>query len=730
MNLTLSSRFSRTPLAIAVSLAVTSVPLAAQAETATTTATATSTASTTTSTATTHASSDRESTITVQGNRLYDMVSTEQNGGYSADAATVGTKTPAALRDIPQSVSVVTREAMDDQNFDTLDEMAKRTPGLRVLSNDDGRSSIYARGYEYDEYNIDGLPAPMASILGTVPNLSAFDRVEIMRGPSGLFNSTSEMGGIINLVRKRPTDTFQGHVTGRYGSWNQHYEEADLSGPIDKDGRIRGRMVISNNGSDGYVDENENKRQTFYGALDIDLDEATTLSLAYLRQHKDIVVNNGVPTDSDGNLLDVTRSTFAGADWNSFEMQSNDYIAELTHRFDNGGYGRIGARYSDRSANFNYAYGRSALADDGTFTAVGLGGDVDQKSLSLDASYSQPFEALGNVSEFVVGADYKRYETETFQAVSNLGDTTLDDINDITYVDVAESGTPRTDNRTTLEEYGLYSKLTFRPISSLALIAGGRVSAYKQRVTDHTDNSVSDRSGEGNFTPYAGLVYDLDSQHSLYASYSEVFKPQSDAVDANGDLLKPRKGTQYEVGVKGSYFDGDLNARISAFRLYDDNYAASVPNEGYSAAIGKRKIQGAEFEVTGSPTENLDLIAGYTYMDTDVESGDSEATFLLMPNNIFNVWAQYGFKGGAFDGFHVGGGVTALSDFSSSQGIEAPGYAVVDAMVGYDFSSNLKGQLNFNNILDKTYYTRVGSTGTFNMYGAPSNVVASLRYDF
>ncbi|MFC0337993.1 outer-membrane receptor for ferric coprogen and ferric-rhodotorulic acid [Kushneria avicenniae] len=690
----------------------------------------TATVTTTTATASTGDGS-RLDTITVEGNRLYDMLPSEQTGGYGVDAATVGTKTPAALRDIPQSISVVTREAIEDQKFNTLDELAKRTPGMRVLSNDAGRSSIYSRGYEYNEYNLDGLPAPMASILGTVPNLAAFDRIEIMRGPSGLFNSTSELGGIVNAVRKRPTDEFQGHVTGRYGSWDQNYVETDISGPINADGSVRGRLVVSNDDTNGFVDHNDNTNQTFYGALDVDLDEATTLSLAYLRQHRDLVTNNGLPTDTDGNLLDVTRSTFAGADWNSFEMQSNDYIAELTHQFEGGGYGRVAARYSDRSADFNYAFGRTGVSDDGTFTAVGLGGNVEQQSLSMDASYSQPFQTLGNVSEFVVGTDYKRYETDTFQALSNFGSQSFDTINDIAYVDIADNGAVRTNSRETLEEYGLYSKLTFRPVQDLALIAGGRLSNYSTHTRDYTDGSTGERSDDARFTPYAGLVYDLDRHHSLYASYSEVFNPQSE-VDSSGTLLKPREGTQYEVGVKGSYFGGDLNARVSAFRLYDENYAAGVAGESYSAPIGKRRIQGAEFELTGSITDQWDVIAGYTYLDTEVEKGDDEATFVLMPKNTVNLWTQYGFEGGALDGFHVGGGVTALSDFhtAGTPQVDAPGYVVVDALVGYDFTNNLKGQLNFNNILDKKYYERVGSVGTFNMYGAPSSVVASLRYDF
>src|SRR5699024_2416184 len=119
---------------------------------------------------------------------------------------------------------------------------AKKTPGLHVLTNDSGRSSIYARGYEYNEFNIDGLPAPMASINGTLPSLAAFDRVEVMRGPSGLLNSTSELGGIINLVLKRPTYELQGEVEGGYGSFNQQYLTGDISGPLTEDGRLRGRM--------------------------------------------------------------------------------------------------------------------------------------------------------------------------------------------------------------------------------------------------------------------------------------------------------------------------------------------------------------------------------------------------------------------------------------------------------------------------------------------------------
>ncbi len=684
----------------------------------------------------------RLDTVTVEGNRLYEMLPSEVTEGYSVDSATVGTKTPAALRDIPQSVSVVTRDAIDDQNFTTLDELGRRTTGVRVLSNDNGRSSIFARGYEYDEASIDGLPAPMTSINGSVPSLAAFDRVEIMRGPSGLFNSTSEMGGIVNLVRKRPTDEFQGSLGAGAGTQGQRNVQTDLSGPLDDAGKVRGRLVLDRTDHPEIADHTDNEQYDIYAALDVDLSADTTLGLAFLRNHKDIVVNNGQPVDADGNLTYKRRSAFYGADWNDFNSQSNDVLVDLTHSFDSGGYGRIGMRYSDRNADYNYAFGGSALDDDNTMNVAGIGSDVSQEAFSFDASYSQPFSAFGNVSEFVVGSDYKRYDTD-IESSRTRGLTTSrvtrNELNKLAYTDILAQGRQGAGgfryghDDTRQQETGVYSKLTLRPVEPLALIAGGRVSHYETRNKDRAGDQSQRRSGT-EFTPYAGAVYDLDFNHSLYASYSQVFKPQT-ALDADNDIIKPREGEQYEVGIKGSYFGGDLNTRLSAFRLYDENRAASPadPKACYSVAVGKMRIQGGEVEVAGDLTPQWGVSAGYTYMDTEVKeasTGRDDGIFMLMPHNMVNLWTQYDVAGGTLDGLTLGGGVTAMSGFASSQGVEAPGYAVVDAMLGYDFTPAFSGQLNFNNILDRHYYNRVGGQNTFNMPGAPSNVMASVNYDF
>ena len=670
--------------------------------------------------------------ITVEGNRLYDMPSSEQSGGYTVPAATVGTKTPAELRDIPQSISVYTSDYIRDRQFVNLDDLAKYSTGLRTLSNDSGRSSIYARGYEYDEFNIDGLPAPMASINGTLPSLSPFDRVEVMRGPSGLFNSTSEMGGIVNMVRKRPTREFQGSLTGRYGSWDTHYLEADLSGPLDEQGRVRGRTVISRADTNGEVDYNANTSESFYGALDIDLSDATVMSFGLIHQTKDILPHNGYPAAIDGSLEDFSRSTYLGADWGDFDSRGTDVVAELTHRFDNGGYGRVAVRGSRRATDYLYAF-TARNVNSGATSLAYTARDLEQDTLAVDANYSQPFELLGQVSEFVIGSDFKRYETEYADARGNLGaiDVASYQPGDTSKPNVTFGTPTETDER----EAGLYAKLTFRPIQRLALIGGARVSSFE----GENSSATQDVRESGYVTPYGGLVFDLDDQHSLYASYSQVFKPQSEA-GADGRIIDPREGEQYEVGIKGSYFGGDLNARITAFQLTDENRAAGAiddsgaPISGVYEATGKTRIRGGELEISGYLTPDWEVLAGYTYMKTENLAGDDNALFALMPQHQTSLWTKYTLPGGALRGLGIGGGVTAMSDYyierAGSPRLSAPGYAVVDAKLSYPITDKLTGTFDVNNLLDRKYVSRVGSVGTFNFYGPSRSFTVGARYEF
>lgn len=668
-------------------------------------------------------------TLTVEGNALYDASSSEELTGYNVEAATVGTKTPAALKDIPQSITVLTNDYIEDRGFVYLDDISKKTPGLTTLSNDSGRSSIFARGYEYDDVLIDGLSAPISSRSGTLPSLSAFDSIEIMRGPAGLFSSTSELGGILNLKRKRATEDSQTSISAGAGSWGRYNSEVDTSGPLNEDGSVRGRLVYSNNDASSQKDGNDNTNESVYATLDIDLDEDTELSLGIMSQSKSITPNNGVPTYEDGTLLDIDRSTFFGADWNEFNNESTDLFADLTRQFDNGGRGRIAARYSERSSDYNYAYTGGAVdSNNEVDTFSSFAGQFKETAFAFDASYSQPFETMGNVSEFVVGTDFKREESSTTTDSYDYIGTETYSIYDFDSSSLTKSLFDYTGSSTSTsaeDEQAVYGKITFRPIADLALITGARVSNYS--IESGTD------SGSGShFTPYGGFVYDLTESQALYGSYSEVFKPQTTS-DENGDFIDPREGEQFELGVKGSYANGLLNSRFTVFQLTDKNRSEQVDGESYYENTGEYRVRGFEAELAGQLGQ-WDALIGYSYLDTEVLEGSGSRTFALMPEHSVNAWAKYNFgesSNNVLNELTIGAGLTAVGSFETSTGsVKAPGYTVVDASISKQLNDNLKVSLNINNLLDENYYERVGGTGNFNFYGPARNFMANATYTF
>ncbi|MBW3869490.1 TonB-dependent siderophore receptor [Neisseria meningitidis] len=687
-------------------------------------------------------------TVHIKGQRSYNAIATEKNGDYSSFAATVGTKIPASLREIPQSVSIITNQQVKDRNVDTFDQLARKTPGLRVLSNDDGRSSVYARGYEYSEYNIDGLPAQMQSINGTLPNLFAFDRVEVMRGPSGLFDSSGEMGGIVNLVRKRPTKAFQGHAAAGFGTHKQYKAEADVSGSLNSDGSVRGRVMAQTVGASPRPAEKNNHHETFYAAADWDINPDTVLGAGYLYQQRHLAPYNGLPANADSKLPSLPQHAFVGADWNKFKMNSHDVFADLKHYFGNGGYGKVGMRYSDRDADSNYAFAGSKLgmktpagrpgcntADDKA-CAVGLGTEIKQKALAFDASYSRPF-ALGNTAnEFVIGADYNRFRSTNEKGSSSTvkSNIALGDFRSIPYVNLIQNaragahGYKHTLDTGNLDKFGVYGKFVFHPADGLSLIGGGRLGHYK---IESGEGKTLHKASKTKFTGYAGAVYDLNDNNSLYLSLSQLYTPQTN-LDADGKLLKPREGNQFEVGYKGSYMDDRLNARVSFYRMKDKNAAAPLnPNNKKTryAALGKRVMEGVETEISGAVTPKWQIHAGYSYLHSQIKTAANsrdDGIFLLMPKHSANLWTAYQVT----PELTIGGGVNAMSGITSSAGMHAGGYATFDAMAAYRFTPKLKLQINADNIFNRHYYARVGGANTFNIPGSERSLTANLRYSF
>ncbi|NDW04959.1 TonB-dependent siderophore receptor [Jiella pacifica] len=661
---------------------------------------------------------------------------TEGTNSYATDLISVGEKEARPPREIPQSTTVLTRQRIEDGDYTSLDTALRETPGIVVLNNDDGRSSIFSRGFEFDSLYFDGLPAPLSSVYGTQPDLAIVDHIEILRGPSGLFGGTGEPAGTINMALKKAPEVWRGYIEGQYGTWDTKRTELDVGGPLNEAGTIRGRIVGAYQDGDNMVDVVDNENAVAYGTVSIDVTEKTTATFTISHLERDITPFNGLPTYADGSLIDLDRSTYTGADWNQFDNEVTDYLAEVEHRFEDGGHARVAMRYSDRHADFLYGWAGSAADQDGNVNGIRwIGRDFDEQSLALDAFVSKPFTLFGQEHNVLFGADYRKIDT-TLLSASGLvaGTRNLYDWDASSTPEPTVNYTGQTDSDQ--HQTGLYGQLRVKPIERVTLIGGGRVSWYDSSTENLLTGATQDEIQiDGHFTPYLGAVVDLSDQISAYASYTEIFQPQT-YFDANGDLLDPRQGDQYEVGFKGEFFGGALNGTVAYFHLTDENRAQQDTNGDY-VALGEVEARGVEMEIAGELLANWQLQAGYTYTETEYLNGSGAGSVFspYTPEHQVQIWTDYTFREADawWDGLSIGGGIKIYSDFSAVSGsttIEAPGYEVVDLQLGYAFNENFSAKLRINNLFDEKYYARVGSTSVFNFYGEERNAMLTLKAKF
>ncbi|MDQ8022580.1 MAG: TonB-dependent siderophore receptor [Moraxellaceae bacterium] len=655
--------------------------------------------------------------------------------GYSAGTASIGGKGDASLKEIPQSVSVVTRDRMDDQNMVRLEDLARRTTGMLVLANDQGRSSIFMRGFELDSYLVDGMPAPLSSIYGSQPDLWIYDRVEVLRGPAGLYNGTGEPGGTVNLARKRALKDFAASGSLSYGSWDAQRYEGDITGSLTEDGKVRGRVVAAHQSKNSWVDVNDNENSVGYGTLEFDIAPRTTVSVGISGASSSVTPFNGLPTNADGSLLDVDRSTFIGAGWNSFKNSSSEGFAEVMHRLESGGHLKAALRVVNRSVNFRYAYASSAANAAGNVNRTAIARDYGEDSVAVDTHASLPFTLWNLPQNLIVGADFRSYDQTTLQNTGTAIPGSIN-VNSPSY-DWPVPNLPL-NSRTNVapEQYGLYANLRIKPWQPLTLVGGARVSWYESTTTNLVTNTGSKVQVDNKFTPFAGVVYDIGRNWAAYASYTEIFQPQT-TLGADGQPLDPREGRSFEAGVKGQHQGGLLNSQIGLFRLKDKNRAVAVPATTYSAANGEVEVQGIEAEISGMLATGWEASAGYTFTDTEFVSGTAgqagQVFSTVTPRHNFNLWTRYDFQQDVLRGAYVGGGLRAMSSFYNVQGsarIQQDAYTVLDALVGYRISRNVDVSLAINNLLDEKYYQRVGGTSVFNFYGEPRSywLKTSLKF--
>lgn len=693
--------------------------------------------------------------VTVTGQ---STATTEGTQSYTAGETRSATRMDLSLRETPQSVSVITRQLLDDLGAVRLDQALAQTTGIQVGQNDTERTRFYARGFGINNLQIDGMArggnAPLQDTI-------LYDRIEVVRGATGLMGGTGDPSATINMIRKRPTKEFQASAGLIMGRWDDQRFEADLSTPLNAEGSVRARTALAWQKRDSYLDMYHERKTVGMLILEADLRPGTLLTAG-------VDFQDNTPTgatwgavpywNADGSLANLPRNTSLTTPWSTWANKQHTVFTSLDQRLPGNWNMHLGYARTESTNRTTVAYAGAGYPDPATGKGMrlwtGAWGAGKSTGDNFDVYASGPFTLLGRQHTAIVGWNGGN------QRARSLGGKA-----EINYPNVVPDYRSWTGNiprpvfhpdgshtETVTRLAGGYVATRLSLADPLHVIIGARSSTYRTDTRSYDKRGAYTGSGglvetRNEVTPYVGAVFDINKQYSAYASFTQLFNPQS-SKDRNNQFLAPETGDNAELGVKGEFYEGKLNASAALFHTKKKNMAEldrTVP-PGFLLPDGSQAMvangagvtaKGVEFDISGQLSRGWEASGGYTYLHAAEADGRRAAT--TQPRHLLRLATSYRFDG-RLAGLKAGASMTAQSATYSASWYGRPpsgemtnipqaAYALVNAMASYAINRHASVQLNVNNLLDKKYYRTVGFYDSV-FWGEPRNVSLAVRTAF
>lgn len=676
--------------------------------------------------------------------------------GYVARRNATATKTDTPNIETPQSLSVVTREQMDDQGAaPALQDALRYTPGLIGtrgvnLTDDSFNMRGFAAGLATSSNTPvfrDGLRQAPAMYSSTVEPYG-LERIDVLRGPGSVLFGQVTPGGLINVASKRPTDVPLREIDLQRGSHDHKQIGADLGGPIDPQGEWTYRLTAMVRKADTQTDYIPNDREYFAPALTWKPSADTSLTLLATYQHTRTAYNWGLPVS--GSLLsnvngELPRSRFTGEPgFDKYDTKAWSLGYQFEHRFNDTWSVRQNARYYESDMIWNSAYGsglqtaNSALLNRFAFIRAD-----EYKSFNIDSQLQAKWSHGAFEHTTLAGIDYSyvpwvRNEKRGTVAALNL----FNPVYGTTITPNAQSSRILDTHAT---QVGVYLQEQIKFDKRWVVLAGLRHDTARSKITGvltngtatspvsnvNIDNDVQATTGR------VGLVYLFDNGVTPYVSMSTSFEPEAGALGYDGSSFKPTKGRQYEAGVKYEPKDTPVSMTAAVFDLRRTDVLTADPSHvGYSVQAGEITSRGVELEAKGQLGRQLDLIGAYTYTDAKItrsNNGDQGTAPSGVPRHSIALWSVYRLPQAMLPGVKVGGGVRRVIGTSgyvlgtTPTPARLPSYTVFDAMASVDLN-HWTLSLHLNNMFDKRYIQSCYYATTTCYYGEGRSAIARATY--
>jgi catecholate siderophore receptor len=661
---------------------------------------------------------------------------------YNAPTTGTATKIEAPLRDIPQTVNVVTQSVMRDQGARSMQDVMKSVPGIGLSNGDGQRDQVSIRGFSAiaDQF-VDGFRDDALYFR----DLANIEQVEVLKGPASVLYGRGSSGGLINRVTKKPGIN-KSEIATQVGSWNQRRGEFDLARNYSDSG-VAFRVTGAIERADSYRDQQFLDREVLSPSLLFKLGADTSLLLQAEHLSDRRVTDFGIPS-YQGRPINVPSSTYYGArnardaDYSQSDVTSAGFT--LNHRFNSQLSLRNGFRYYDYALDRHNTLVGSV--DETAQTASLTRGDVRRKEDGYfnQTELTQKLNFAGMDHQILYGVELgKQNKDQRFLNTANAATVNLFNPQ-VTAPVWAIPAVSAPDTFSDFKTSSAYVQDLVSLTDRWKALAGLRYDRFEQETRPAAGRALQRTDRE--WSPRVGIVYQPARNQSYYVSFSKSFQPSGEnfALAATNEQLAPEETTNKEIGAKIDFFDGLASATASLFQLERTNIKFTDPVTNRLVPIGTQRTNGMELTFTGDLSNGWQIWSGYSYLDAKVTSSravdnsDNRAAFrnvqvqgkqpTLTPKHSANVWLTKAFG----NGLRAGAGVNYVDDRFANPGntVTLPRYTLVDAMVGYKLAG-LDLQLNVNNLFNRKYIVSGhGSSPKLNTPGAPRNVQLTARYNF
>ncbi len=662
-----------------------------------------------------------------------ESITVKDQSGYQVPAISTGTKTVTPLRDVPQSVTVVTRQLIQDQLMTSMGDVVRYVPGITQHQGENNRDQLIIRGNSTSaDFFVDGVRDDVQYYR----DLYNLDRVEALKGPNAMIFGRGGGGGVINQVTKEAGFSALREVDLQGGSYDNKRATVDLDQPLNDKFAFRLNGLYENSGS--FRDNVDLRRSGVAPSLTYMDGDSTKVTVGYEHLQDNRVADRGI-TSFQGRPVDVDVSTYYGNPDVSHVRANVDLAsAVVEHRFGELTF-RNRTLFGDYDRGYQNFVPGAVTPDKSQVTLTAYNNATQRENLfnQTDLTYALN---TGNVHHtLLAGAELGRQLTDNFRNTGFFNNTTtsiLVPYNDPmieTPVTFRQSATDADNHLRTLVS-ALYAQDQIELSSHLQLVAGLRFDRFD--LDYHDNRSGLDLSRVDDLvSPRAGVIVKPVAELSLYGTYSVSFLPSSgdqfSSLTTITDQLKPEKFENYEVGAKWDPFH-NLSLTTAVYQLDRTNTRSTDPNDPTRIVqTGSQRTKGLEVGVNGQVTPQWSIAGGYAYQDAYVTSATTAARagaiVAEVPRNTVSLWNNYQFlpKMGAALGLIYRSAMFAAIDDT----VTLPGYLRTDLAAYFTLSGDLRLQVNFENVFNKKYYVDADSNTNISP-GSPRAVRVGLTAKF